>query len=469
MKDSARDIFRFFALIGATIIFVYLLPSIFAAAWFILLLVIYFRSNDEAFWLAFYFVISDGFAGFFGLYEATINILPGLPAIEVAQFYILLATIKAFLIKDSKWSPFYSPILRLLFIYIILLVLIGSIHGLKGINIHFRVIKLTFPLLLFYSMPKLLNSTDNYRRFFLFIFPVAILAFISQLFTVISGISPAAYAGFSETVLTESFVLESEIYRGFFNPGINLISFLGVQIYLSKKDKTFSTFYLQAILFSILGTALISATRGWIIGLGVSVFFFLALIYRIKSAHFFGLLVIVVISYLLINFNPKLQKQFELTQTRLLTVEALVEGDLTIHDTETRTKIRSPRVIKKWAESPFLGWGFSNEFFKYYDGHVGNQNILLHSGVVGALLMLSFFLYFHMKLESLRKKLSLRNSYKKSLLAFPIVFLGFFIIHSTSGQQFAYYALPGGAIILSVFYTFGGFCYYDAQKIENTI
>ena len=51
-------------------------------------LIAYYRSEDEGFWLPFFLIVSDGFFGFFGLYEAVLQILPGLPPIEIGQIYI---------------------------------------------------------------------------------------------------------------------------------------------------------------------------------------------------------------------------------------------------------------------------------------------------------------------------------------------------------------------------------------------
>jgi 4-hydroxybenzoate polyprenyltransferase len=81
----------FTALALVTIVVTYRFPGIFASIWYVFLLVLYFLSKDEAFWLAFFLITVDGFMGFMGPFTVTLNVLPDLPAIELCQFYILVA------------------------------------------------------------------------------------------------------------------------------------------------------------------------------------------------------------------------------------------------------------------------------------------------------------------------------------------------------------------------------------------
>ena len=118
--SALKKYFRFLFLVVLTVLVTYYTPAISSSVWYILLLVIYFRSRDEAFWLAFFFVTTDGFMGFLGIYTTVIKAIPGLPAIEIAQFYIILTLIKVLLTKNRA-SLFYGNWMLVLMLYVLFL------------------------------------------------------------------------------------------------------------------------------------------------------------------------------------------------------------------------------------------------------------------------------------------------------------------------------------------------------------
>ena len=60
-----KKLIEFFLLLGATILATYYLPEIAKTGFYVLLLIAYFRSKNEAAWLTLFLVISDGFWGYF--------------------------------------------------------------------------------------------------------------------------------------------------------------------------------------------------------------------------------------------------------------------------------------------------------------------------------------------------------------------------------------------------------------------
>jgi hypothetical protein len=89
---------------------------------------------------------------------------------------------------------------------------------------------------------------------------------------------------------------------------------------------------------------------------------------------------------------------------------------------------------------------------------------LLHTGIIGAILLLGFFVFFLAKL--LFKIVSLPRGHprKRALMVFVIFFLGWFVIHSGTSQQFAYYADPHVAMVQAFFFTFAALTYYNSQE-----
>ncbi|MBK7733705.1 MAG: hypothetical protein IPI37_13315 [Bacteroidales bacterium] len=118
VADLAKPVYDmgivwFLVLTAVTIFVTYFTSEVIASFWYLLLLVLYYRSDDEPMWLAFFLVTVDGFMGFMGLYSVTLTILPGLPTIELAQFYILLSVVKV-IARRSSFKCFLQKYMQFL-------------------------------------------------------------------------------------------------------------------------------------------------------------------------------------------------------------------------------------------------------------------------------------------------------------------------------------------------------------------
>lgn len=423
--------------------------------WYLITLVLYFRSHDEAFWLAFFLATVDGFLGFLGVYTVTISALPGLPAIELAQFYILLTFLKT-VNRKTSFSPFYSRYLTILFFYLIFLVLWGQLMGFSGeLKDYFRIMKLTFPFLLFFSIPRLLTTLESYDRLFGFIFIILIGAFITQLSTLLTGLLPS-----QAIVLTEEQMSEAGAYRGFYNIGATLLGFFGSLFYLtSKKDNPFNLYFLFVVVISSLGMAYLSATRGWMIGFSLVIVSVLAYSFKVSSKSAIRLIFFSFIIISLVLSNIEIRKQLDYATERLKKLEAVAEGDVTAEGTLSRLDTRGPKVMKIFSENPIFGWGFSDTARKYADIHVGNQTLLLNSGLVGFILLIGFLFYFSWKLLLVFYLKNRNFSLKSSLPVFIMFLMGWFFIHSTSGQHFNYMGIPAQVMPQAIFFSFGALIY----------
>jgi len=452
------DIVKFLILISITLTVTYFATVPFRTIWYILLLVFYIYSKNEALWLAFYLATVDGFIGFFGLYSATIELIPGLPSIELAQLYILLSVIKAAR-KNVRVDIFYLKFLQLLFIYVIFLVAWGQVMGLSGeLNVYFRVIKGILPLFLFYSVPRLFTSTDMYERFFRIVFVIVLFAFSTQIFTLITGIIP----------MTGDVLENEEEKRVYYNAACTIIGLFGALYFLAaRRYKGSMVAMLYAVIISAMGMAVLSATRGWIISFGLVIIATLSLTRSVRSKHLIPFFLIFIPLIYLGLSNSSLNEQILFSQDRLSKMKAITTGDLTAGGTLQRLDVRSERVIGAWRESPLFGWGFSDNGYIYADGHVGNQSLLAFSGLTGFILLNGFLIFFAGRIFLLRKTLY-RNKVKQDALLIFIFFLaGWFIIHSSSGQQFGFFGLPSQLIPLSVFFSFGAFEYSKNKSRIN--
>ncbi|MCB0530680.1 MAG: O-antigen ligase family protein [Lewinellaceae bacterium] len=455
-----KRLLEFFIWLGASILATYYVPEIIRTGFYILLLVAYFRSKNEAMFLALFLVLNDGFWGFFNNYEVVLGIIPGLPPIEIGHLYIALTIVKAAKRTFEPPPLFYKAFMLTLAVYVVFLVVQGHMLGLAPqMNIRFRVVKHIFPLMLFYSIPRLFPTERDYREIFFYIFPMAFAALFAQVFTITTGTTPSQFLGVHRDFWFTVDVNKGKTYRGFYSTGVILISFFGAMYYLAHKEKSFNFIYLFAILAANFLSVFLSATRGWLLGLGFPLILFLIFVLKLSAQNLakIGVTTIVLTGGLMLI--PVVGKQFTNAVLRFTTLEKLAAGDVTAGGTLERLDKRAPPVVDKWEESPLTGWGFSDDFMEVQDFHVGNQNILMHSGILGGLLMLMFFIYYHFKLFARSRILPKDNPLREALLVFVVFFPGWFMIHSSSGQHFAYYLDPNNAMIQAIYFTLGGVAY----------
>lgn len=456
-----------FIWLGAIIVATYFLPKSVGLVFYIGMLVAYFRSRDEALWLTIFLLLSDGFWGFFNNYEVVLSILPGLPPIEIGHAYILLTVIKASRM-ESPGKFFTDKLMIAMSIYIGFLIVQGYVLGLSPeMNVQFRMIKFIFPLALFYSLPRLFRQEEQYKDLFMYLFPFAFLALFAQVFTIATHMTPSMFLGVHRDFWFLVDVAKGKTYRGFYSTGMILLTFFGAMYYLARRDNQFNFMYLFAVVGANMMSVFLSATRGWLIGCGLGLILFMLFVLKPsgkQAAKLVGITAALIIGLLSM---PVVGMQFTNAFKRMTTLEALASGDMTAHGSLERLSKRSPRVMGKWEEAPLTGWGFSDTFFAYADFHVGNQTILLHSGILGALLMGMFFVYFHGTLFWRSTLLPRGHPAKDALLVFVIFFPGWFFIHSTSGQHFAYYQDPDDGIVICSYFSFGILAYRNTFNRDN--
>ena len=147
--------------------------------------------------------------------------------------------------------------------YTLLLLLVGLANGLSGdLNVYFKIGKLILPLALFYTTPRLIKSLDQYASLLKPLFIVFIFAFAAQVFTVVTGFSPAA----NFAIKPQDELEVGRNLRTYYNPFISIVVLCGALFFLSiKQQKYFTKTYLNIIVILCFGMAFLSATRGCII------------------------------------------------------------------------------------------------------------------------------------------------------------------------------------------------------------
>jgi hypothetical protein len=139
-----------------------------------------------------------------------------------------------------------------------------------------------------------------------------------------------------------------------------------------------------------------------------------------------------------IKSNQVMSIQLERSSERLTSVEYLITGRGKSRIENPRLEQRIPLLIKKFKESPIIGWGFSEEGIKAQDGHVGFHNMLREGGVFEMVVFLFWFFQIAKFPISLSNKRGISINEKFALLFMSIVLLALMIKHATSSQLFGY-------------------------------
>jgi hypothetical protein len=320
------DLLKFLMLIAVTVYATYYAPAPVAVAWYAVMAVAYFFSTNEALWLALFLATADGFASYFGMYEVTLTVLPGLPAVEISQIYIILTVIKA-AAKKLKPVLFYNKYLQILLIFMIFNVLWGQLMGLSGgLNVYFRVIKGIIPMMLFYSIPRLFVSREMYEKFFRLVFIIVLASFAAQLFTLLTGMSPMEAGGIVPQEVEE----ESNDFRVFYGPASALAGRFGALYFLSTgRNNPRDRIIPVMVVFAAYAMAIISATRGWIISFTFIIVLTLLFSGTLRTRR--GIYIVVAIVPLSLWFLslPVISDQISFARERLQKIEAISEGDIT--------------------------------------------------------------------------------------------------------------------------------------------
>jgi hypothetical protein len=456
--DYKRYIY-FLLLVVITVGVTHWSTPVISSSWYLLLLVLYYFSEDEPLWLVLFLVTVDGFMGFLGFYSTTLEAVPGMPGVEVVQLYFLVSLAKVIL-KKKKANMFYAKWMKLLLWYTLFLIAYGIAHGLYSeFKIYMRIIKMILPLILFYTVPRLINTAEGYARVFSFLFIVFMFAFLAQLISLATGFNPGIYAKQASEVQLEV----GRNFRVFYNEGITLLSFSGALYYLSlKTKKPFNDLFLYLIIGLTFSMAFLSATRGWILSFGFMACLHFILFQKMNSKI---LKILVIFSFAIVGaliISDTFRTQVQFTFERLLTLESLASGDLTADGTLIRLDERGPQVISVWEENPVFGAGFSDVFLEAQDFHVGNQNILMHSGLVGYILFAGFLGFFVFTLLRRYRNTTHRDPYRLAFPTFVILLSGWFFLHSSSQQLFAYYGMPANIIPQAIFFGLAGFTYVQS-------
>jgi hypothetical protein len=176
-----------------------------------------------------------------------------------------------------------------------------------------------------------------------------------------------------------------------------------------------------------------TGTRSWILGFTLMYLFYFYLNFKRFGKKVVAFVIALGFFLIIIFMTPQIGNQINVASKRMATIQKLVAGDLTAGGTLSRITERGPRVMEGFKNSTIiLGAGYSDLYFEYGDTHVGFQNNLLQSGVIGFFMLFSFAVTLYFTPLRILKKLSYRPDLKTILHNLPLLIPGVLIINSAT-------------------------------------
>ena len=448
-KKTFFIVVKFILLILIGAFFIYRLNS--PLANFIFYSFIFYRfiySNNIIFWTAFLFILLNSPWGLFYYrpYEWYISLTPTVGISYLAMIGVVFMIKAHFFLKKNKFvlkdyfSSFYKP----LGIFIIFLIIWSFAFGHSVVSI-FNIIQYGTPFLLFFIVPILFNSFEllNFNKI---IFLFSLFHFGGSAIEIImpGSFMPMLFFGPPPTGISYS----DDLIR--FVGGIT-IHFYAMSIglyYVTNKIKYFKNWYLWLVILLSYIFIINSATRGWMISSSFLIFgYFIYNAFKINISIRTIVSFIIIIIILALFIPNSFIRNIDAAFTRLETVEAIAAGDVTADGSLSRLTERGPRVLSKFSESPIFGFGYSKISAEYFDGHVGNHNLLLMGGVIGfAIIWLTilFVVFYFFRLDV--------RFPSNGFFVFGLSIIAIMIIHSSSRSMVSYYMPADSAFLIALLF-----------------
>ena len=429
-------------LLGVTFVSVYFTPPIFNKFVFLIFLILAYRSKEEDyFWLVWFFIVIDAPGRLFsaeGLYDKRIPLysVTGGISFTFSQLFLFVYIAKMYF-ENRKFDFAFKEMFNYFFIIIGVFLLYSFLLGM-GPGTIVIVLKSLLPWAWILIIPYYVRTPEQIAKVSQLVFPFVFIGIGFQIHTFITGnyldyMLRGVKLDYINLVVEEG----GKASRVWVSTFLMLYALTQALFYMVSKKKAFSSSnYLAAVVFTAFASIFLSATRGWLLAYGFLIMasvFLMSKSGKVKKLINLAIASVVMVYILQFSF-PLVRHQFEAALDRFATMELLLSGDVTAGGTLKRIDVRGKRVMDQFYESPLIGWGFSDTYFAYEDGHVGQQNILLNVGIIGFLYLNFFYGYLCLKIWVYSGNKQIRSIWGNGFLVYLFSLLAIFIIHGSSTQ-----------------------------------
>ena len=387
---------------------VYYAPTLLNYVYFLVVLVLFWRSKHDYFWFAFYFIIinTPAFLFFESSGEATKRLplysLTGGISFSVLDLFVLASLAKVVWLGKMKNFVISQPLRFILIYFALVSIPITFIIGLEDSSFfnNFRPYFYYAVLLSFYF---LIDKTEDIFKFGYLMIPYVFFTLFDQLFLLtqdkllISIINP-------ETIRTIVNNTVTNDARAYFSGFLLVLYafFFAIQLRSNPKYEVV-TGLAYAVIGIALATFLLSATRVYLM-IPLAVMGMYVLLGQkgtsdaVRLSLFVGLFAIIFFSLGIISFDFFLRSIWPRFEAFFMVL--LGGGNLAEFDTvQNRIDEDLPSILEGIMQSPLIGTGFSGVFRNHENNDLGFVNTILIFGVVGFALFINFFVMLFRQLN----------------------------------------------------------------------
>lgn len=407
-EDDSRDVifksFGIMVLFSLSVISVYLLPIGLSRIFFLIIFILFWYSKTNYFWFAFFLIISFNPAGFFQ--ESSSEIVRRLPLLtilpkvsfSVMDLFLIISVIKAF-VKGKKRRMKDELGIRYIFYFALFLSFITFFHGLTLKTFISMPLRGMFFYTMFFSFPALVNTKKEIAKFLYLFFPFVFLELFSQGYVLYTGdfLQNSLFPGMELFVYRDK-LMEDSIRS--LAPGYSIVvmSFMFGLVLYDSVDRMTSKVYIIIVMVFGSFSMLVSATRQSILMFALMFLLYVVFVLRNKRGFLVQMSIILLILFFFFDYLNILNLNFTISAVfnRLTGAVQIQNGSLEAEDTlDFRLSYRLPLLWGYIRQSLMLGYGYSDLYFRYYDGHLGGILVaMLQAGISG----LVFYTLFIIKI-----------------------------------------------------------------------
>ncbi|MEI8349377.1 MAG: hypothetical protein WCI77_04400 [Candidatus Omnitrophota bacterium] len=301
-------------------------------------------------------------------------------------------------VKIQVKTPF-----TLLILYLVVSFISGAINS-SSIKTPIIFLRPVFHLTWLISFLGLVGTKEKVCKFFYLLFPAVFFLLFSQFYMLMNNQELInVLVPFERMVITNTLTGEVRPVTGAW--GLLILCYIGPMLLLPYKKNTPIKYYLYFITMIAFISVLLSATRfmfGMFFCILLGVYFT-----RMRSVGHIIMLICVAALVLIIFINTGLLTDAYIKESvfsRVFQIFLLMKGEGHHIDTfDARIQGLQP-MLQRIKDNMFLGYGFSDISYEYYDNNWGFFNTVLMFGVMG-LAIFCFLTISYLKLifQSMRR------------------------------------------------------------------
>jgi hypothetical protein len=459
IKIWDKDNFYLLFILSLSSILIYFTNPDIARLGYLVFLIAAFKSKKNYVWLAFLFIIFDTPNYFY--YGGAANDPTRVPLYSLGRnlslgfqdLLMLVLFIKSLRKRLNRANTFQKELSWFSILFVVY-VAFSFIFGIRISNLAITI-RSVLPLLFLFIIPKLFTSEGDWFNFLKVLFPIVIFTFIGEIFFILKSkplivlLDPSMIDKVNENFIF--YMKGSGPSRFFTGVGIGFVSYCAALLFLTSKKIKFNYLYLNLIVILVLIQAILSATRSYTIAYLIILMGWILLQKMNQLPKFlFAAALIIVILLQFMSKSDIVKVQVDESYKRLITVKSLMRGEDPEAGKDSRLSGKTPRVLKKFTESPIIGFAFSDEFYENYDEHVGIPSLLLNLGAVG-------FIFFHIILLSMIFKIGkFRRTHAMPITnkLFYLSLIGILLIHILGRQLIGFIVQPYIHFFIVVYFSF---------------